>query len=293
MADIKSDGSEVLHYDNPDFPVFIRKNVIPPNACFGDISLHWHDELEFIYVISGDIGYYVDGEHLEMKAGEGIFVNAKHLHLICNAKMGCTLLCVIFPPTILCSTEYIASQMVNPILHAKELSYLLLSERVPGQKEILENIGNIYQNSLKDGGESDVLAAVYRLWGELYRHVDVEKEDVYRDENLFLMKRMLDYLYSNYSHKITLKDICSCAGIGKNKCTQLFHRYTNMSPMDYLRHYRTEKGVLLLKKTDMSVTEIAYEVGFAGASYFAETLRKYRGCSPSGIRKENLNESNK
>ena len=135
MADIKSDGSEVLHYDQPDFPVFIRKNIIPPNACFSDISLHWHDDLEFICVLSGDIGYYVDGEHVVMRAGEGIFVNARHMHLICNATLGCTLLCVIFPPTILCSTEYIASKMVNPILNTKELAYLSLSDQIPWLQE--------------------------------------------------------------------------------------------------------------------------------------------------------------
>ena len=290
MADIKSDGSEVLHYDQPDFPVFIRKNIIPPNACFSDISLHWHDDLEFIYVLSGDIGYYVDGEHVVMRAGEGIFVNARHMHLICNADLGCTLLCIIFPPTVLCSTEFIASKMVNPVLNAKELAYLLLSEQVPWQKEILTEIKEIYDNSLQENGEPDIMAAIYRLWGTLYRNIDVKTVEKHKDENLILMKRMLDYLYENYDKKITLKDVCDQAGIGKNKCTELFHRYTNMSPMDYLRNYRVEKGVQLLRETNLSVTEIAYEVGMSGASYFAESLRKYRNCSPSQIRKDTKNE---
>ena len=290
MADIKSDGSEVLHYDQPDFPVFIRKNISPPNACFSDISLHWHDDLEFIYVLSGDIGYYVDGEHVVMRAGEGIFVNARHMHLICNADLGCTLLCIIFPPTVLCSTEFIASKMVNPVLNAKELAYLLLSEQVPWQKEILTEIKEIYDNSLQENGEPDIMAAIYRLWGTLYRNIDVKTVEKHKDENLILMKRMLDYLYENYDKKITLNDICAQAGIGKNKCTELFHRYTNMSPMDYLRNYRVEKGVELLRETDLSVTEIAYEVGMSGASYFAESLRKYRGCSPLQIRKDTKNE---
>ena len=290
MADIKSDGSEVLHYDQPDFPVFIRKNIIPPNACFSDISLHWHDDLEFIYVLSGDIGYYVDGEHVVMRAGEGIFVNARHMHLICNADLGCTLLCIIFPPTVLCSTEFIASKMVNPVLNAKELAYLLLSEQVPWQKEILTEIKEIYDNSLQENGEPDIMAAIYRLWGTLYRNIDVKTVEKHKDENLILMKRMLDYLYENYDKKITLNDICAQAGIGKNKCTELFRRYTNMSPMDYLRNYRVEKGVELLRETDLSVTEIAYEVGMSGASYFAESLRKYRGCSPLQIRKDTKNE---
>lgn len=285
MADIKSDGSEVLHYDNPDFPVFIRKNIIPPNCCFTDISLHWHDELEFIYVISGDIGYLVDGERLVMKAGEGIFVNARHMHLICNANLGCTLFCVIFPPTILCSTEHIVSKMVNPILNAKELAYLLLCERVPWQKEVLTGVKEIYDSSLKENSEADILAAIYCLWGKIYQNIDVKTEEPNKDENLVLIKKMLDYLYKNYDKKIALNDICINAGIGKNKCTELFRRYTNMSPMEYLRYYRVEKGVQLLQNTNLSVTEIAYEVGMSGASYFAETLRMYRGCTPTQIRK--------
>ena len=285
MADIKSDGSEVLHYDNPDFPVFIRKNTIPVNCGFRDISLHWHDDLEFIYVLSGDIGYCVDGENLVLKAGEGIFVNARHMHVIRNATMGCTLLCVIFPPTILCATEYMTSKRVNPILNAEKMSYLLLSEKRPWQKEILEGIQKIYDSSQKEAGEPEVLAEIYRLWGVLYNHSDVKTEDVGKDENLTLMKRMLDYLYKNYNQKLTLKDLCTHAGIGKNKCTELFHRYTNMSPMEYLRYYRVEKGVLLLRETNMTVTEIAYETGFSGASYFAESLRQYRGCSPLQLRR--------
>lgn len=285
MADIKSDGSEVLHYDNPEFPVFIRRNVIPQKAHFSDISLHWHEDLEFIYVLSGDIGYWIDGEHIVMKAGEGIFVNAKHMHLICNANLGCTLLCVIFPPTVLCSTEYMASKMVNPILNAKELAYMLLSERVPWQRSVLAGVKDIYDYSLQENGEADILSAIYRLWGELYRNVAVKAEESHKDENLILIKKMLDYLYKNYDQKITLNDICLNAGIGKNKCTELFRRYTNMSPMEYLRYYRVEKGVQLLKDTDLSVTEISYEVGMSGASYFAESLRMCRGCTPTQIRK--------
>ncbi len=37
--------------------------------------------------------------------------------------------------------------------------------------------------------------------------------------------------------------------------------------------------------TNLNITEIAYEVGFNGASYYAETFRKYMGISPSSYRK--------
>jgi len=174
---------------------------------------------------------------------------------------------------------------VNPILNTKELAYLSLSDQIPWQRQILAGIKDIYENSKQENGETDILSTVYRLWGILYKHLDVKAEEIYRDENLTLMKRLLDYLYKNYNQKLTLKELCNHAGIGKNKCTELFRRYTNMSPMEYLRHYRVEKGALLLRETDMTVTEIAYETGFSGASYFAESLRQHRGCSPSQLRR--------
>ena len=130
MADIKKDKSEILHYDNPDFQVFIRRNEIPYNAVFSDMSIHWHDELEFIYVLEGDIGYLVDGERVHMKAGEGIFVNSRHLHLIMNGKRDCVLLCIIFPPTVLCTTKYVSGKMVEPIISRNDLPYVLLDSKI-------------------------------------------------------------------------------------------------------------------------------------------------------------------
>lgn len=82
MADIKSDKSEVLHYDNPDFPIMIRKNYIPAHCCFNDMSLHWHDDLEFIYVLTGRIRYMLDGRIVKIAADEGIFVNSRQIMLI-------------------------------------------------------------------------------------------------------------------------------------------------------------------------------------------------------------------
>ena len=47
-ADIREDQSEVIHYDNPEFPVFCRFNQIPGFCVLRDTSFHWHDDIEFI-----------------------------------------------------------------------------------------------------------------------------------------------------------------------------------------------------------------------------------------------------
>ena len=74
--------------------------------------------------------------------------------------------------------------------------------------------------------------------------------------------------------------------MGKTNCCSLFQKYVNQSPNVYLIYCRLSKGAELLASTDLSVAEICYEVGFSGASYFAEMFRKRYGCSPSQYRAE-------
>ena len=59
-----------------------------------------------------------------------------------------------------------------------------------------------------------------------------------------------------------------------------FKEIINRSPNDYLVEYRIDKSIDLIMKTDMKMTEIAYECGFNGSSYFAETFKKIVGVSP-------------
>ena len=52
------------------------------------------------------------------------------------------------------------------------------------------------------------------------------------------------------------------------------------------------RGILLLKNTDMSIAEVAYAVGFSGASYFSESMKGYIGYTPREFRKRNRDEQN-
>ncbi len=72
------------------------------------------------------------------------------------------------------------------------------------------------------------------------------------------------------ANKLSLEDISSSGNCCKTKCTSLFQKYLNTSPMVYLNRYRLEKSVFLLRNTTMSVTEIAYACGFSNSSYFCE-----------------------
>ena len=297
MADIRNDKSELLHYDNPDFQVFYRKNYIPGGCIFPNMSIHWHDEVEFLYVTEGHIGYQLNGRYVTMDAGEGIFVNARQLHLIKNEGVDCVLYCLIFHPMILSSSKHVASEFVKTIIENDCFPYILLSDRIAWQNKILHHIKEIHQyegsgNDLdrncdrKPGHELDTLSLLYKIWSELYHNLDIAHTDgTEHNQDLAIVKNMIGFIHENYKTAINLNSLCEAGNVGKTKCTALFTNFLNLSPMEYVNSYRLDKSLALLEDTDLTVTRIACETGFSDSSYFAKAFRKYIGCSPQEYRK--------
>ena len=59
---------------------------------------------------------------------------------------------------------------------------------------------------------------------------------------------------------------------------------TGMTPVELLRKYRLSRGRQLLETTDLSISEIAYDVGFTAPSYFAKCFKDEFGISPGEVR---------
>lgn len=59
---------------------------------------------------------------------------------------------------------------------------------------------------------------------------------------------------------------------------------TGQTPVDLLKKARLERARLLVEKTDKSISEIAYEVGFTAPSYFNKCFKDEFGVSPGVLR---------
>ena len=103
-------------------------------------------------------------------------------------------------------------------------------------------------------------------------------------EDILALTAMIGYVQKNYSEKILLKDIFSAGNCCKTKCTSLFQKYLDSSPMVYLNRYRLDRAALLLRDTTMSVSDIAYACGFSSNSYFCELFHKYYNTTPGKFR---------
>lgn len=291
MADIREDGSEILHYDNPDFPVFCRFNYIPANELLLGTKLHWHEDLELIYVTEGEITQYINGGVVVLHAGEGIFINARQVHEVESRNIDCRLYCLIFKPTILCSCSYVEERFVNSVIENDSVPYLLLNDKDLKQREVLALVKEIIDISRDDDNTLSMVKDLFEMWNALFSMANIENDMPQTDMGLSAIKNMIAHIHKGYAGHVDMKSICDAGAVGKTKCTELFKKYVHMTPIEYLICYRLEMASRLLTNTDMSVTEIAYEVGFSGASYFTEAFKKRVRYTPLEYRKVMSNEN--
>ena len=84
--------------------------------------------------------------------------------------------------------------------------------------------------------------------------------------------------------EVNLADCAGEAGLLLHHFLRLFHEVHNVTPHQYLSARRIWVAKGLLEETDLTVSEIAVEVGFGGASAFGRMFKQQLGCSPTQYR---------
>lgn len=277
----KSDFSENVDYNVKEYPAYIRKGTLSHYPNYSAVS-HWHEDLEFIVILSGHMLYNINGTVVDLKEGDGIMVNSRQFHHgYSDDFTECEFICILLHPLLLCINEYFQNTYADPIITNMEQPWLLLLQDIPWQNQILNILRNIYEQNQNNHTLLEIQQSVFTLWIPLYQNFPRQKSKAVRpNRQLTAVKQMLSFIQEHYKETLSLEMIADSGNVCKSSCAALFRKYLCQTPISYLTGYRLDKSLDLLLNSDMSITEISYEVGFNNASYFAETFRKYYHCAP-------------
>lgn len=284
---LNSDASENVAYNNPDFPAYIKKGQLSSYPDFRAVS-HWHDDLEFILILEGQMSYDVNGQKISLQTSEGIFVNSRCFHYgYSDAHAECLFLCILLSPQLLSINTYFVQNCLNPLIQNTHFPYQKLSPAIQWQNAILRDLEALYEENLENIQPFVILEKSARIFRQLSENLNFFPDHDKNAEDVLALTAMIGYVQKNYPNKILLKDISSAGNCCKTKCTSLFQKYLSTSPMLYLNRYRLEKSIFLLRNTAMSITEVAYACGFSNTSYFCELFHKYYHITPMQCRRSN------
>ena len=287
---VMQDASEVVRYDEVGIPLYIQESqlsIYPDHRAL----CHWHEDIEWLLVRSGQINYYINGKRVFLNEGEAIMVNSRQMHYGYSENgQDCDFVCIICHPKIFTANSVLYQSYIAPVLSNPSLEYLHLTPDHPGDGEAIQILFQVLQlkKSHPDAYEIEAAALLSLLWCRLLRTHPMMPDASFskpQDPDLLVQRDMVSYIYSHYSESINLDEIASAGKVCRNKCCQIFRRYLNQSPIDFLNHYRLEVSCHLLNSTKLSIAEICTACGFNHQSYYSKIFQRTYGCTPREFRK--------
>ena len=96
-------------------------------------------------------------------------------------------------------------------------------------------------------------------------------------------------ILENFSkEQFGVSELADLMNMSRSNLLRKIKKSTQLSASQFIRQIRLQKGMDLLKETELTVSEISYQVGFANTSYFIKCFREYYGCPPGQVGKGEL-----
>lgn len=278
-------------------PYSIHYTEVSPNAEPA-LYLHWHKEMEFLYLTSGKLLFQIEDTTFSLQAGDAIFIPSGTLHSAKSiSKEPVSFYAFVFSPELLISSFDTASYntYVLPVMHNNlRFAVALQNNQCPcWHHEILTCLNSIFFAEEKN--ELFIRGQLLLLWNTLYQnHISgTERTAVnHPGANRALSEQLqpcIDYMQENYPQPLTLDELASLAHLSEGQFCRSFKQLTGIPPFAYLVRYRILQSCRELSSTNKKVTDIASTHGFNNISYYNRAFLKVMNMTPTEYRRQFLN----
>ena len=262
-------------------------------------ELHYHPEVELIYVMEGEGTLLIGNKIEQVSAGSLLLIGANTPHLFRfereaylnpvfkqgRFELPLQLLTLHFNAEIfgeafinLPENKFIATVLKNAV--QVQLFHGALKERLI---EMLHKLLNAapYERMMQlmhllaiiaGGNEYEFLNADVKH--AAYNHVDETR-----------LTKIYLHTLNSFHRAITLKEIADTVYMAPNAFCRYFKSRTSKSYFDFLLEVRVNHACKLLKETDYSMVIISYESGFTNLSNFNRYFKAIMGKTPLQVRK--------
>ena len=273
-----------LHTDFPYLVLNVEGNrSYPLNPGFR--VMHWHEDLQFIYVLEGSICVKTLEEEEIISAGEGIFINKNVVHLV-EQVSSCRYKSFLFPEHFISFYPITpAAKLTSSITDNSGISLVVLYESQSwchSALDILRSLVDLEENK-DDLYPYSVLTNLVQLWHTMLKNASSATSSPVTKSTI-RMRDMLQYIETHFSEDISLDALSKSASISKSEALRCFKDTMQTTPFKYLMDLRLSKAARLLTESDLPISEIASITGFNQQSYFGKCFKEKMGCSPSEFR---------
>lgn len=254
---------------------------------------HYHDFTEIVVILKGKGIHEVEGQRYQVSAGDVFVLQDYQKHRFVDARE-VEIVNVMFDlkkrPGMLDLGEikrmpgYNALFILEPqYRNTRQFKNRLQLHRSELAKvEFILNSMFWEQNSRESGYETilrnhleDLIILMSRQYSKIETH---------EARALMRIGEVIDYLEKNYKSRVYLDEMAARACMSKRHFHRTFKNATGESPINYLIQIRLQKARELLRNTLLSVSDVAYESGFADVNHFIKKFKKQLQITPHKYR---------
>ena len=108
----------------------------------------------------------------------------------------------------------------------------------------------------------------------------VESNEILENKRPEWINKIAELLNDKWNEEVTLKDLSMAANVHPITVSKHFTKYFSCTFGEYRRRLKVEKALQLIRTSNLSLTEIAYECGFYDQSHFTRTFKDLTGFVP-------------
>lgn len=251
------------------------------------IPVHWHEEMEIIYIKKGTLRLMIHETEYIGTNGSIYFVNPRELHLMGSSDLSVEYYTLLFPLEFISfqSMDDLELELLQPLRRNQLMLQNAVTDPELSQKltVLLEEIISINNANLNTKQLRTRILLLETLLC-LYEHNTLILPNT--GGNADIQRAMLEYIEKHYTEKLTLAMMAQEFHLSEKYLSRYFKEHFHLPFSNYVMHLRLTLARQLLEATELPVTEVALRSGFPSVSYFIRSFKSAYKTSPLRYRKE-------
>lgn len=266
--------------------------TVRSHSRFVDFPEHRHNYVEIMYVVQGSITHYIEGKELVLKKGDVLMLNQHVTHAIKKAEyedIGINFIALPeffeIPLTMLQKKNVIADFVIGAMRQKNPVSHYLLF-RLKEDPQIENLMENMIESMLHVHQNEDIVNqySMGLVFLYLMNHLENLSHNSSIDYKETIVQAVLEYINSDCKNA-NLTKIAEDTHQSMTVLSKLIKQKTGYKFQELLQRRRFQKAIYLLMETELTVEDIAFEVGYENQSYFYRQFQKRYGMTPAKYRK--------
>lgn len=250
--------------------------------------VHWHAAIELLYVEKNKLNITVNNNEFSLEEEDILFIANGDTHGFSNQNNHGRRIFIQFDSSAFNALG--SNTIIKPLISN---TFRISKQEAPFYNDLRTHILSIvdsYKNKTF-GYQLFLCARIYDILAVISNYVidrvkpQSNNDTLKKIQGLDKLSEAFKYIEANYMDDISLADVAKAVGFSEFYFSRIFKDITEKNFSHYLNEYRIKQAEQYLSNSGMSVSEIAYTVGFNSIVTFNRSFKSVKGCSPSTYKK--------